>query len=110
MLDRVKGKKMTVEEAVKAGMKIIADIKARASENKDDALGFIPVFEAVRDANVIGKQECQALSMRVKTLAARQLAEWWELHSHLTLRCEAKGIDIPDVPDGGVHPLDGGPR
>lgn len=110
MLDKPRKPKMTVDEAVRTGMKIIAGIKARSTENKDDATGFIPVFEAVRDAGIIGKQECQALSMRVKTLAARQLSEWWELHSHLTLRCEAKGIDIPDVPDGQVHPLDGGPR
>ena len=100
---------MTVKEAVEKGAAIFAALEASAKKDRTAAHGLADIYETVRDAGIIGPQECHALKLEARAIADSHEADWWSLHSRLTLRCQALGIDVPPANNPDLpQPMDGG--
>ena len=92
---------MDVSEAVAQGAATFADAEDSARKIKKTFRDLRSVFEAIRDGGHIGSLECQALSGDADALATKFEADVWAMHAHLTRRCEALGIELPQPRSGG---------
>lgn len=92
---------MNTPEAVDAGMAAFAQIKAGILELEPHFDTLEAVFKAIRDEGDMGKLECKALVCRSRLILDTFRAGVFDLHSHTTLRAQAKGIDIPQPLGGG---------
>lgn len=90
-----------MEEHIQSGAAIFADAEDAARKIKEEFRGLRKIFEAIRDAGLIGALECQAAAGECDALATRFEADLWALHRKLTLRAQDLGIDLPATRDGG---------
>lgn len=93
--------KMEVSEAVDKGVAIFADMEAKAKDIKLRAKELRDVVETVRGAGLIGNLEATATVMQIEALTKKFEADLFGIHSALTQRAKALGIDIPTTMGGG---------
>lgn len=97
---------MNTQEAVAAGRDLLLAAKRDAAAIAERWPEMKAVLEAVRNEGHIGPQECDSLVHEYKDILTGFVTKLRVYHSKLTLRCEDKGIDIPD--EAGVQPRSGG--
>jgi hypothetical protein len=92
---------MEVAEAVELGVTIFAEMEERAKEIKLRAKELREPIEAIKAAGLIGNLEATSTVMQIEALTKKFEADLFVIHSHLTQRAKALGIDIPSTMDGG---------
>lgn len=98
---KLKGETMEVSDMVEKGAAVFADAEEAAFKIKREFRGLRKLFEAARDAGVIGSLQCQELASECDALATEFDANLWALHRKLTLIAQEKGVDLPAPRSGG---------